>query len=262
MLAKSSSASYDTAWATPVTSSDLALKAPLASPALTGTPTAPTATAATNTTQIATTAFVRGEVTALVNSATATLDTLGEIATALGNDANLSTTLTTAIGLKAPLASPALTGTPTAPTASAGTNTTQIATMASKPWNTAWGMQTYTTATANDLTITSEELQITGSSFTAVTGRLYKITYYEPELYGSTSYMNIRDTNTSGAIRQLHYVQINGNNNMPSLLIWIGTLTAGTTNFVATLSSYSGTGAAYRAANQVAYLAVEDIGPA
>jgi len=128
MLAKSSSASYDTAWATPVTSSDMALKAPLASPALTGTPTAPTAAAATNTTQIATTAFVRGEVTALVNSATATLDTLGEIATALGNDANLSTTLTTAIGLKAPLASPALTGTPTAPTASAGTNTTQIAT--------------------------------------------------------------------------------------------------------------------------------------
>ena len=158
----------------------------------------------------------------------------------------------------------ALTGTPTAPTASAGTNTTQIATMASKPWNVAWGMQTYTTATANDLTITGEELQITGSSFTAVTGRLYRITYYEPELYGSTSYMqvNIRNTNISGAIRQLHYVQLNGNNNVPSHLIWIGTLTAGATNFVATLSSYSGTGAAYRAANQVAYLAVEDIGPA
>lgn len=89
--------------------------APLASPALTGTPTAPTAAAATNTTQIATTAFVRGEVTALVNGATATLDTLGEIATALGNDANLSTTLTTSIGLKAPLASPTFTGTVTIP---------------------------------------------------------------------------------------------------------------------------------------------------
>ena len=115
MLAKSSGADYDTAWATPVTSSDLALKANLASPTLTGTPLAPTAAAATNTTQIATTAFVRGEVTALVNSATATLDTLGEIATALGNDANLSTTLTTAIGLKAPLASPTFTGTVTIP---------------------------------------------------------------------------------------------------------------------------------------------------
>lgn len=161
-------------------------------------------------------------------------------------------------------ASPVFTGTPTAPTATAGTNTTQLATMASKPWNVAWGMQTYTTATANDLTITTEELQITGSSFTAVTGRLYRITYYEPELYGSTSYMqvNIRNTSISGAIRQLHYVQLNGNNNVPSHLIWIGTLTAGATNFVATLSSYSGTGAAYRAANQVAYLAVEDIGPA
>ena len=85
--------------------------ATLASPTLTGVPTAPTAAQATNTTQIATTAFVRAEVTALVNGATATLDTLGEIATALGNDANLSTTLTTSIGLKAPLASPTFTGT-------------------------------------------------------------------------------------------------------------------------------------------------------
>ena len=91
--------------------------APLASAALTGTPTAPTAAAATNTTQIATTEFVRAEVTALVNSAAGTLDTLGEIATALGNDANLSTTLTTSIGLKAPLASPTFTGTVTLPAA-------------------------------------------------------------------------------------------------------------------------------------------------
>jgi len=90
--------------------------APLASPALTGTPTAPTAAAATNTTQVATTEFVRAEVAALVGSAGATLDTLGEIATALGNDANLSTTLTTSIALKAPLASPTFTGTVTLPT--------------------------------------------------------------------------------------------------------------------------------------------------
>jgi len=89
--------------------------APLASPALTGTPTAPTAAATTNTTQVATTAYVRGEISALVNSATSTLDTLGEIATALGNDANLSTTLTTSIGLKAPIASPTFTGTVTIP---------------------------------------------------------------------------------------------------------------------------------------------------
>jgi hypothetical protein len=95
------------------TQTALDAKAPLASPALTGIPTAPTASAATNTTQVATTAYVRGEISALVNSATSTLDTLGEIATALGNDANLSTTLTNSIALKAPLASPTFTGTVT-----------------------------------------------------------------------------------------------------------------------------------------------------
>jgi hypothetical protein len=73
----------------------LAPYAPLAAPALTGVPTAPTAVANTNTTQLATTAFV-----------------------------------TTADNLKAPLASPALTGTPTAPTAAVGTATTQLATTA------------------------------------------------------------------------------------------------------------------------------------
>lgn len=100
----------------------------LDSPALTGTPTAPTAAAATNTTQLATTEFVRTEVANLVASAPAALDTLDELAAALGDDVNFSTTTATAIGLKAPLASPALTGTPTAPTAAVGTNTTQIAT--------------------------------------------------------------------------------------------------------------------------------------
>jgi hypothetical protein len=106
----------------------LDLKANLDSPALTGTPTAPTATVATNTTQIATTAFVRAEVSALVNSAGSTLDTLGEIATALGNDANLSTTLTTSIGLKAPIASPTFTGTVTIPE---GASISGFATLAS-----------------------------------------------------------------------------------------------------------------------------------
>ncbi len=90
--------------------------ATLASPALTGIPTAPTAALSTDTTQLATTAFVRAEVANLVNSAGATLDTLGEIATALGNDAALSTTLTNSIALKAPLASPTFTGNVTLPT--------------------------------------------------------------------------------------------------------------------------------------------------
>ena len=78
-----------------------ALKAALASPAFTGTPTAPTATAGTNTTQVATTAFVGTAVSNLVASAPAALDTLNELAAALGSDANFSTTMTNALALKA-----------------------------------------------------------------------------------------------------------------------------------------------------------------
>jgi hypothetical protein len=84
--------------------------APLASPALTGIPTAPTATAGTNTTQVATTAFVGTAVSNLVASAPSTLDTLNELATALGNDAAFSTTVTNSIATKLPLAGGTMSG--------------------------------------------------------------------------------------------------------------------------------------------------------
>lgn len=73
---------------------------------------------------------ISAAVAALVDSAPGTLDTLNELAAALGDDPNYATTITSALAAKAPLASPALTGTPTAPTATGGTNTTQIATTA------------------------------------------------------------------------------------------------------------------------------------
>jgi hypothetical protein len=94
---------------------DLSAKAPLASPIFTGTPAAPTATAGTNTTQLATTAFVRTEVSNIVDAAPATLDTLNELAAALGDDPNFATTVTNSIATKAPLASPTFTGTVTLP---------------------------------------------------------------------------------------------------------------------------------------------------
>jgi len=84
--------------------------APLASPALTGTPTAPTATAGTSTTQVATTAFVGTAVNNLVASAPAALDTLNELAAALGNDASFSTTVTNSIATKLPLAGGTMSG--------------------------------------------------------------------------------------------------------------------------------------------------------
>lgn len=178
---------------------DLSTKADINSPTFTGIPSAPTANAGTNTTQIATTAFVSTAISNLVNGAPGILDTLDEIAQALNDDANFASTITTALAGKEPtitsgttsqywrgdkswqtldasavglgnventalstwagssnittvgtistgvwqgsvigssyidssiarLSSPALTGTPTAPTAIQGTNTTQIAT--------------------------------------------------------------------------------------------------------------------------------------
>ena len=140
--------------------------APLASPALTGNPTAPTPATADNDTSIATTAFVKaqgyltsapvtsvagktGAVTLVVGdvSGAATLASPALTGTPTSPTAAVDTNTTqiattayvvgqgylksaTASSTYAPLASPALTGTPTAPTATAGTNTTQIATTA------------------------------------------------------------------------------------------------------------------------------------
>jgi len=102
MLSKSSSSDYATQWTTPVTSSDLALKANLAGPTFTGT----------------------------VSGISKTMVGLGNADNTSDANKPVSTAQQTALDLKANLASPALTGTPSAPTASAGTNTTQLATTA------------------------------------------------------------------------------------------------------------------------------------
>jgi hypothetical protein len=98
--------------------------APLASPAFTGAPTAPTMAATSNTTAVATTAFVQSAIAAAI---------LAEVLVSSFNGRAGAVTLTaadvTGVG-GALLASPALTGTPTAPTAAPGTSTTQLATTA------------------------------------------------------------------------------------------------------------------------------------
>ena len=99
-------------------------RAPLASPALTGTPTAPTAAVDTNTTQIATTAFY-------VNQAGTVLPLLSGTAAAgislrFARADHVHPSDTT----RAPLASPTFTGTPAGPTPAVDTNTTQLATTA------------------------------------------------------------------------------------------------------------------------------------
>lgn len=112
--------------------------AQLASPAFSGTPTAPTAADGTNTTQLATTAYVVTRVSTAITGLAplasptftgtpaaptpATADNTTKIATTAYVQSNLTAYAT--------LASPALTGAPTAPTATAGDNTTKIATTA------------------------------------------------------------------------------------------------------------------------------------
>ena len=106
------------------TAVDLLGYAPLASPALTGAPTAPTAAVDTSTTQVATTAFVTSQASATtpIVDGTAAVGSSKRYARA---DHVHPTDAT-----RAPLASPVLTGTPRTPTAAVGTSTTQIANMA------------------------------------------------------------------------------------------------------------------------------------
>ena len=145
---------------------DLSLKAPLASPSLTGLPTSPTANAGTTTTQIATTEFVQVAVQNGVQSGisasstpdatsttkgklkltndlggTADLPTVNSVGgissstistfpTSIASNTSSITTNTSDIALRATIASPSFTGTPTAPTAAPGTSSTQLATTA------------------------------------------------------------------------------------------------------------------------------------
>jgi hypothetical protein len=120
--------------ATPTVTVDTTVIAPLASPALTGNPTATTQAAGNNTTRIATTAFVTDAVsTGVAGVAIGSLNDVADVTITTATNGDLlkwnGSAWVNAAGY-ALLASPALTGTPTAPTASANTNSTQIATTA------------------------------------------------------------------------------------------------------------------------------------
>ncbi|CAE6810705.1 hypothetical protein R69658_05388 [Paraburkholderia aspalathi] len=102
--------------------------APKISPVLTGQPKVPTAPAGDNSQLAANTAFVAAALAALVNSSPAALDTLRELADALGDDPDFAVTMTNALALKAPLKSPEFTDIPKAPTGTAGDSSRQLST--------------------------------------------------------------------------------------------------------------------------------------
>ena len=129
------------------------------------------------------------------------------------------------------------------------------------------GIVSYTTNTSTDSSITtSEEVQITGTAFTAVANRYYKITYFEPNLNHASDVnytLRVRLTNLAGALQGGTYAFLRaGSYSSTGILVVYATFTAGSTTLVATLQSGSGTGAATRSADFRAFLSVEDVGPA
>jgi len=163
---------------------NLSTYAPLASPALTGTPVAPTATAGTNTTQIATTAFVTS---AIVTAATGVASFNTRTGAVVLSSSDVTTALTftpanaaTVASTYAPLASPALTGVPVAPTATAGTNTTQLATTAF--------VTTAVPTNTNQLTNGSGFITSSGAPVQTVAGRTGAVVLSTTDISGIGSY--------------------------------------------------------------------------
>jgi len=125
------------------------------------------------------------------------------------------------------------------------------------------GVMQYNTNSTTDATVTAEEIQITLSAFTAVTGRLYRISYYEPGFGSSVSAamtMRIRLTNLAGAIQQTGQVFNTGTQQQQGFIQNVVTFTAGSIVLVATLQNSAGTGSATRSATAQGILMVEDIG--
>jgi hypothetical protein len=153
-------------------------------------------------------------------------------------------------------------------TSSASSGEASTVNINTKPWNMPWGCITYTEVSASDTSITSEEIQVTSPSFTAVANRRYKITYFEPDVFNQSaaSYVTgkIRLTNVSGTILNSSLTQTETANltNATVIVEVVTTLTAGATVIVGTLVWSAGAGYAARASNTKAFLLIEDIGPA
>ena len=142
------------------------------SPTFTGTVTVPTPTTGSNTTVAASTAFVTSAVSTavsnLVNGAGTALDTLKELADALGGDSNFATSVSTSLGLKAPIASPTFTGTVTIP---AGASISGFALLNSPSFTT----PTLGVATATSINKMSITAPASGSTLAVANGKTFTV---------------------------------------------------------------------------------------
>jgi len=124
------------------------------------------------------------------------------------------------------------------------------------------------TSSTSSSAVSVETLSVTSNSFTAIANRNYKITYYEPTIIynaGTVTYvdLNIRLTSISGTLQQVGAVKISSADRSSGLVTIVKTLTAGSTVVVGTFTpTGGGTATCFRAAQVLAYILVEDIGPA
>ena len=128
------------------------------------------------------------------------------------------------------------------------------------------GIMAFASVTTSDTTITSEEVQVTSASFTAVANRYYLIEYVEQDLYraaGSAIQLRIRLTNLAGAIQTFSQDisgTVNINNAMSTSRVM--TFAAGSVVLVGTLQCGGSGTIATRGSAQPAYILVTDLGPA
>ena len=128
-----------------------------------------------------------------------------------------------------------------------------------------FGIVAYQTVIVND-SFTTEEIEITATTFTAIANRYYRIMYFETNLNNNADAnvtQTIRLTNLAGAIQGSSFVFCRaGGFSSSGMLIAYSTFAAGSTVLVGTLTSSTGTSTATRTANNKAIISVEDVGPA
>jgi hypothetical protein len=212
--------------------------ATLASPDLTGVPTAPTAISSTNTTQIATTAYVKSVVSDLTNGASAAYDTLKELQDLMVADDTATTALTTLVGTKAPLASPTFTGTVTIPSGA----------LISSPTISGTGTiaGTFTGNLTGDVTgnVTGSSGSTTGNAATVTNG-----------VYTTGSYSNPTWLTLDSSKVGLGNVENTAISTFPgsTAIVSLGNVTAGTWNADYILPAKGGTGLQSYATGDIIY---------
>ena len=123
------------------------------------------------------------------------------------------------------------------------------------------GVMAFNTNTTTNAGVTGEATQITATAFTAVANRYYKITYFEPDCVGGTGYFTFRIKN-GGTTLQTFYQLSGAGVDRHANGVYIGTFTAGSKTITATAQQSAGTGTLGRGSNTIAFLSIEDIGPA